>query len=171
MTSHESIEDRVFAFVARELSEPREKLALSTTLLDDLGMDDDDAVEFFQHFAKEFSVDVRMLGTDWHYYIGPEGFPLRIGLLIVVPGSIISILLIKVFPRLPDWMCFLFGFFLWIGLLVGWRYSRRKKAGPGPQITVQDLIDCAKVRVWTVKIPEDIKTRMATTKPHVRLFQ
>ena len=169
MSAHiESIEDRVFAFVARELSEPRETFALSTTLLDDLGMDGDDAVEFFQHFAKDFSVDVRMLGADWHYYFGPEGLPPRIGLLIVVPGSIVSILLIRVFPRLPDWMCFLFGFFLWIGLLVGWRYFRPKETGP--QITLQDLIDCAKVRVWTKKIPEDIKTRMAASKSHVGLF-
>ncbi len=58
------IEGRVYALVAEERAVRREELTPTSTLSHDLGMDGDDAVEFFERFAKEFSVDARQLGED-----------------------------------------------------------------------------------------------------------
>jgi acyl carrier protein len=68
-----TIEDEVFDFVAKERGIKREKLKLSDWLLVDLGMDGDDAVEFFDKFEKQFEVDLTYLQEHWNEYFGPEG--------------------------------------------------------------------------------------------------
>lgn len=55
------IEDEVFDFVAEERGMKREKLKPSDRLLVDLGMDGDDAVEFFEKFENKFEVDLTYL--------------------------------------------------------------------------------------------------------------
>ncbi len=69
----------IIAFVARETGIHPSKLTLSTRLLDDLGIDGDDAVEFFEHFEQAFGVDL----SDFPYYrhFGPEGWDLFAGKL------------------------------------------------------------------------------------------
>ena len=47
-------------------------LSADTGLLDDLGMDGDDAVEFMEAFSKEFDVDMSEFEFNRHF--GPEGF-------------------------------------------------------------------------------------------------
>jgi hypothetical protein len=42
----------------------------------DLGMDGDDAVDFFTEFGERFQVDLAELGEEWHKYFGSEGFSL-----------------------------------------------------------------------------------------------
>jgi hypothetical protein len=48
----DSIDERVYAFVAEERGVRREKLVSRTTLSHDLGMEGDDAVEFFEQFSE-----------------------------------------------------------------------------------------------------------------------
>jgi hypothetical protein len=102
---NDSIEDRVYALVAEERGTRREKLAPIPSPSNNLGMEGDDAVEFFEEFGKEFGVDLQRLHEDGHCYCSPEGVILSAGLFLAIPGSIIAVALIKLFPQLPDWLC------------------------------------------------------------------
>jgi acyl carrier protein len=55
------LELEVYRLVARERSEPIERISPATRLGADLGMDGDDAVEFFQAYEKAFQVDISAL--------------------------------------------------------------------------------------------------------------
>lgn len=59
----------VFALVS-EFTRVRRKLTLETTLFYDLGIDGDDAVEFFEEFGKAFHVD--LMDFKIEKYFGPE---------------------------------------------------------------------------------------------------
>lgn len=60
----------VFAMVSKFTCVQRQKLTLETTVFYDLGIDGDDAVEFFEEFGSAFHVDL----TDFKIekYFGPE---------------------------------------------------------------------------------------------------
>jgi acyl carrier protein len=68
-------------FVAVECGVPAETLTSETTLFGDLGIDGDDAIEFFEAFQERFGVDLASL--DMRRYFGPEGWPLRD--LVIMP--------------------------------------------------------------------------------------
>src|SRR5437773_2571583 len=68
-------------FVVAECRVSEERLTPDTTLFDDLGIDGDDAIEFFEAFQQRFEVD---LGSfELRRYFGPEGWPLRY--LVIMP--------------------------------------------------------------------------------------
>ena len=69
----DSVNESVYTLLAQELLLPRERLAAHKTLSRDLGMEGDDAVEFFEKFEKEFQVDLSSLWADWNCYFAPEG--------------------------------------------------------------------------------------------------
>jgi acyl carrier protein len=71
-----AIQDAVFALIREERQCKPHQIALDKSLNFDLGMDGEDAVEFFQAFAKKFSVDMTELGEEWNLYFSPEGFDL-----------------------------------------------------------------------------------------------
>lgn len=77
------LRERIVAMVAEERSMNPQRILLSSRLLHDLGMDGDDAVEFFEKFAKEFNVDLSALGKHWSEHFGPEGTPSLPGLVLV----------------------------------------------------------------------------------------
>lgn len=78
----------VLLFVSEHLSVPHHELSLETTLFGDLGIDGDDADEFFLAFAKRFNV--KLEGLDLSRHFGPEGgvgcFLLMVFLWQVVTG-------------------------------------------------------------------------------------
>jgi Protein of unknown function (DUF1493) len=82
----------------------REKLTPGTTLSHDLGMEGDDAVEFFEDFAAKFTVDLRLLGENWNYYFDPEGLGLVGSLLVVVPTLAIGYVIRLILPMVAFWM-------------------------------------------------------------------
>ena len=61
----------VFAMVSEFTGARPEKLTSETTLFYDLGMDGDDAVEFFEEFGRAFGVDLTDFNIENHF--GPEG--------------------------------------------------------------------------------------------------
>nr|WP_176722395.1 DUF1493 family protein [Candidatus Thiosymbion oneisti] len=58
-------------FVEQERGKYRVPLTSDTELFAQLGLESDDALEFLDHYATEFCVD--MTGFDYHLYFGPEG--------------------------------------------------------------------------------------------------
>jgi hypothetical protein len=73
-----NIQDAVLDFIRAQwpFETKRRKITPHLTLNDDLGMDGDDAVEFFEAFAEKFSVDLKQLGEEWNLYFNPEGVSL-----------------------------------------------------------------------------------------------
>jgi acyl carrier protein len=65
------LEERVIAFVSKQLAVRRDRISMATTIFGDLHTDGDDGVELLEAFGKEFSVD--MSGCDPSRYFGPEG--------------------------------------------------------------------------------------------------
>jgi acyl carrier protein len=63
---------RVESFVLKFWPASKGPLSPDTRLLDDLGMDGTDAMEFMEAFSKEFDVDMSEFEFDSHF--GSEGF-------------------------------------------------------------------------------------------------
>jgi hypothetical protein len=61
----------VFAMVSEFTRVRLQELTMETTLFNDLGIDGDDAVDFFEEFARVFRVDLTSFKVD--RYFGPEG--------------------------------------------------------------------------------------------------
>src|SRR3954453_7075274 len=72
----------VLRFVADRCGVRKDKLTLDTTLFGDLGMDGDDADEFFEDFSKRFKVDLR--GLDLPKHFGSEAGASLTGLAMAV---------------------------------------------------------------------------------------
>jgi len=148
---NDSIQDRVFDFVAEETNVRRETLTLNTTLSGDIGLDGDDAVKFLEAFRQKFSVDIEDLQLVWDRYFAPEGLTLSTGLLFGIPCLVLGVLLTRLFPRLWDWICFTLAAVLWLvtlSLVSRWRNRKRTS-----QIAIQDLVDSAKSGRWAKVSP------------------
>ncbi len=148
-----SIEDRVFAFVAKETGFNRNKLSPTKTLGYDLGLDGADALEFFSTFKKEFELDLQDLYVHWDSYFGPEGVTLGTALAVAIPASLLALTVIRLLPRFPAWLCFLLGFSVWMGCLHWWSRWRGDRR---PQITIQDLVDAAVEGKLTLRNPRPL---------------
>jgi hypothetical protein len=74
MLSEETMADVSFeeiaAFVALARHCRKERVTLDTRLAADLGLDGDEAEEFFEAFRKQFAVDLSAL--EWDRHFGPE---------------------------------------------------------------------------------------------------
>jgi hypothetical protein len=58
------LEERIICFVAEQTGIKARRILLSSSLAQEIGMDGDDAVEFFQSFGRDFNVDLgRVVAT------------------------------------------------------------------------------------------------------------
>ena len=140
-------DEQVFAFVVRQ-TDVRRPLRHSDSLLDDLGLDGDDAVAFFQAFEAEFHVDLEPLYRNWSGHFGPEGFPLSAGAIMVVIAAAIGGL--AGLSRLPGWIAIGLGLVAALGWLLSlraWPLNRGKTPTP---IVIDDLIRAAQAGRWPV---------------------
>ncbi|MDP3024437.1 MAG: DUF1493 family protein [candidate division Zixibacteria bacterium] len=64
--------EKIKDFVAENLVVKKEKLTAGTRLLEDLGIDGDDAAEFIEVFSKKFDIDMTDFVFEKHF--GQEGF-------------------------------------------------------------------------------------------------
>jgi acyl carrier protein len=147
------IEDEVFDFVAEERGMKREKLNLSDRLLVDLGMDGDDAVEFFEKFEKKFEVDLTYLQEHWSEYFGPEGIsgsgPLLFSIVAMVPALGLGIVF-----HLPSWIVVILGLGTLVAAMfvIGSINNRRERENPtSRQISIADLIDSIRQKSFIVR--------------------
>jgi acyl carrier protein len=74
----ELLEERVTQLVAKHTGVNVKKLSIDLRLAQDIGMDGDDAVELFETYSREFSVNIEELTQIWATYFLPEGFPFGI---------------------------------------------------------------------------------------------
>jgi len=132
-------------------------------------MDGDDAVDFFKRFQSEFQVQLNGLSRDWDHYFSSEGelSPRLQGVLLVVgPSAIAAIVLIEVFPVIPDWLWFLITFVTWFLVLSLWTKWRNKgEKSKRPDISLRDLIDAARIGHWAKQVPEEARKSRILSYP------
>ena len=140
-----NLEERIIAFTAEERGMKVEEVPLDSRLLHDLGMDGDDAVEFFEKFGSTFHVDLTELGSNWKQHFGPEygASPALLAFIGVAVG--VAALVHEVVQVIPIWA--------WcIPLVPVAIWGCAKVVGVDPRIvpiTVKDLVDGASTGRWT----------------------
>jgi acyl carrier protein len=84
MDARDWSEERVMRFTERHWPVRKGRsLTADTRLAQDLGVDGEDAVEFFDAFQKEFGIDLEDLHIHWDQHFSPEG-TLSLGALIMI---------------------------------------------------------------------------------------
>lgn len=144
--TEETVLDRVIGSVAEERGLAAQKIKPTDRLLDDLGMDGDDAVEFFAAFAKEYNVDLAPLYEHWDWHFGPEGLLAPWGLLPLLAFACWMVLARLGVPVQWSWPVLPAG----VGLAIyfGVRGWLRRRARPYFPISVADLARAAAQGRW-----------------------
>jgi hypothetical protein len=147
MANTTELEERVIASVVEERGEERERVELTSSLAEDLGMDGDDAVYFFKKFSEGFHVDLTLLYEHWDEHFGPElaGIP-GLGFLVAIGAAVfLGGVVHETVKRIPAWAATL-------GLIVIFWWAHSKLFGARLEeklpIRVQDLVDAALARKW-----------------------
>ena len=143
MDARDWAEDRVMRFTVQHLGVRKGRnLTAETRLAQDLGMDGEDAVEFFDAFQRDFGVDLEDLHIHWEQHFDPEG-----GFSFTVLAAIV--------------VCITAGFWLRgsIGILPAWAWGlvliaiaaaicQRFTKDDRLPITVGDLASSARSGCW-----------------------
>jgi acyl carrier protein len=80
---------QVVEMLAKERGLPAAKIDVSSRLLQDLGMDGDDAVDFFTSLHERFGTDLTALHERWSDHFGPEGYSCW-NCLVVMPAAVVG---------------------------------------------------------------------------------
>lgn len=122
------------------------KLNATTRLLQDTGMDGDDAVEFFTDFEKRYDADLAPLYAHWDRHFGPEGFGTPTSILIMLVLIFAPILLIPLgVSPLWGWGVELVGLTVWLWPFRQWPLKDNTIA-----VTVGDLASAAETKRWPI---------------------
>lgn len=87
----DNLADQVIAMVAEDRGLPAARIDRASRLVDDLGMDGDEADEFFVAFRARFGADLAPLQAHWGRHFGPEvewrlGLGVPVGLVLAGLG-------------------------------------------------------------------------------------
>ena len=133
-------QSEVIDLVADERGLPREKVHLSDRLLQDLGMDGDDAVDFFISVHERFGTDLADLQEHWTEHFGPEGFSWLNG-LVIIPAALIGGVVGGLVGPSKFWS-YAVGFTIAVALLAAWLWVMRRLGPPDRMVpvTVQEVV-------------------------------
>lgn len=134
----------VIDLVAEERGLPREKVHVSDRLLQDLGMDGDDAVDFFNSVHERFGTDLTHLHEHWSEHFGPEGFSCWNGLVIIL-AAVIGGVVAGVAGLSTFW-----GVAIFVALLAAWLWVMRRWGPPDRMrpITVGEVVSAVEAGAW-----------------------
>lgn len=138
-----SIEAEIIQLVADERGLPRQNIQLSDRLLQDLGMDGDDAVDFFISVRERFGTDLTHLREHWSEHFSSEGTGCW-GALVVIPLGIIGGL-IAIFTRSKVWGAVVA---LALFAILVWMMHLRRPGEALVRITVGDVVAAAETGTW-----------------------
>jgi hypothetical protein len=146
------LEERISAFIAEETGIKRKRVQLTSRLAQDIRLEGDDAVEFFEKFGEEFHVDLTALGDRWRQHFLPEGGGPSLGWMVVVGAAVIAGgLLHSAAKWIPVWASMI----ALIAVLC-WVYGKffRERGEEKIPTTVQDLVDAATAGTWIKQYEE-----------------
>ena len=140
-------QSEVVELIADERGLPRQKVKLSDRLLQDLGMDGDDAVDFFNSLHERFGTDLTHLQEHWSEHFGPEGFSCWNG-LVIIPAAVIGGLVAGVAGLSTPW-----GVAITVALLAAWLLVMRRWGSPDKMVpvTVQEVVAAVEEGSWPSK--------------------
>ena len=138
------VASEVFDLVAEERGVARDRVQLASRLLHDLGMDGDDAVDFFETVHDRFGTDLTNLHASWGTHFGSEGFSPWNG-LIIIPTALIGGVIAG-----SAGLSGLWGFAIAIALLVVWVLIMRRWGPPDKlvAVTVADVVQAVEAGAW-----------------------
>ena len=134
----------IFEMLANERCIPEHQLQSYSRLLQDLGMDGDDAVEFFAALRARFGTDFSSLEANWADHFSPES-RYTWKAFVIWPAAAIGGITAKLtglgFPG---------GIGISVGLLILWYFAMHK---PGPveglkAVTVGEVIAAVDAGAW-----------------------
>jgi len=143
-----NLEGDVIDLVADATGVAREKVRLSDRLLQDIGMDGDDAVDFFNRVHERFGTNLKSLHERWSEHFRPEGFSCWNGLFIapfVVIGAVIGD-----FVGPSKFWSYVIAFTVAAALLAAWLRVMRRWGPPDRMVpvTVQDVVEAVEAGAW-----------------------
>lgn len=117
---------------------------LSDRLLQDLDMDGDDAVDFFNSVHDRFGTDLTDLYEHWSQHFGPEGFSCLNG-LVIIPAAVIGGVVAGVAGLSAFW-----GFAITVALLAAWLWAMRRWGPPDRMVplTVEEVVAAVEAGAW-----------------------
>lgn len=89
VSSNEELEAQVRDYIALMADVSADRVQPATRLLQDLGIDGDDAVELFGGLHERFGTDLTPLYEHWDQHFGPEGVGWP-SILIIAPGAAVG---------------------------------------------------------------------------------
>jgi hypothetical protein len=154
------LEWRVKDRLAAKLAIDGDEISMLFRLRSDLGMDGDNAVEFFQRYGDDFGVDLTELKAAWRFYFGPERPALSRGTkLALIAGVSAWMLQAILYPQLSTFFGLVtaagLSVIVWLAVEIAERMNRDPEVPTEREITVGDLVEHARTGVW--KVPEDIQ--------------
>lgn len=140
----DSIATEIIDRLARERGLPRERIRLSDRLLQDIGLDGDDAVDFFVSLQDRFGTDLTQLRQHWSDHFRSERTFLWTA-VVPIPSLIVAIL-VAGFTGSKFW-----------GGAAGLAFAailacvmlRRASADTMMPITVGEVVTAAEAGMWT----------------------
>lgn len=137
-------QSEVIDLLADERGLPSEKVHLSDRLLQDLGMDGDDAVDFFNSLHERFGTDLSHLHEQWSDHFGPEGFSCLNG-LVIIPAAIIGGLIAGFAGLSTFW-----GVAVTVAILAAWLWAMRRWGPPDRMVpvTVGEVVAAVEAGAW-----------------------
>lgn len=138
------LQGEVIDLIAEQCGIAREKILLSKRLSQDLGIEGDDAVDFFESVQERFGTDLTSLGQQWNDHFLPEGFPMwhvLITLPICLVGSLAGFAL-----GLGEFPAFVMGVALVVA--VYWAVARWRPPDRMIAITVGDVVAAVEAGKW-----------------------
>ena len=141
---------QIIEYVAEQTGIKPEKLTATTRLLQDAGVDGDDAVEFFIDFEKRYGTDLSPLYAHWDRHFGPEGFgtPMSFLIMLVLLVAPIALIPFGVSP-IWGWAVEVVGALIWLWPLRQWPLKDSTIA-----VTVRDLALAAETKRWPLAYDE-----------------
>lgn len=138
----DDIEARVRDYIALMADVKLDRVQPTTRLLDDLGIDGDDAGAFFAGLHERFGTDLSQLYERWDEHFGPEGVSWS-SALIIVPGVFVGSLV----ANDVGWIA---GVAVAVSLVAAsvWIVPRLGLASRFKPITVAEVIQAVKAGAW-----------------------
>lgn len=139
----------VIDLIAHERGLARAKLRLADRLVQDLGMDGDDAVDFFKGVQERFGTDLTNLHERWSEHSGAEGVSWRWG-LVIIPAAVIGGIVAGVAGLSVFW-----GLAVAAGMLAAWVWVMRRWGPPDrlAPVTVGEAVAAVEAGAWPGRPP------------------